>query len=140
MFATLTRKSRNASWILQSAVALILGQTLFFKFTGAPESRWIFEQLSAEPWGRWASGSVELLAVALLLIPRSAAIGAVLALGIMAGAITSHLTILGLEVQGDGGTLFALAVVAFVASAGVAWIRRSELPRFVGVLENLGAR
>jgi hypothetical protein len=124
----LSGRSAGVSWILQLLAAAILGQTLAFKFTGAPESRWIFEQLGAEPWGRWASGTAELVAVVLLLVPRTAALGALLALGVMAGAIGSHLTRLGIEVGGDGGTLFALALVTTAASATVAWIRRAELP------------
>lgn len=124
----LSRKAALASWAGQVLAAAILGQTLFFKFSGAPESRWIFERLGAEPWGRWASGAVELLAVVLLLVPRTAALGALLALGVMAGAIASHLAVLGIEVQGDGGTLFALALVTAAASALVAWVRRASLP------------
>jgi hypothetical protein len=116
------------SWTGQVVAAAILGQTLLFKFTGAPESRWIFEQLGAEPWGRWGSGVAELAAVVLLLVPRTAALGALIALGVMAGAIGAHLARLGIEVQGDGGTLFALALVTAAASATVAWIRRRALP------------
>jgi hypothetical protein len=123
-----SRKAAVASWTAQVVAAAILGQTLLFKFTGAPESRAIFEALGAEPWGRWASGAAELLAVVLLLVPRTAALGAALSLGVMAGAIGAHLTKLGIEVQGDGGTLFALALVTTAASATVAWLRRADLP------------
>ena len=124
----LSGRSAGVSWILQLLAAAILGQTLAFKFTGAPESRWIFEQLGAEPWGRWGSGVAELAAVLLLLVPRTAALGALLGAGLMAGAIGAHLTRLGIEVQGDGGTLFVLAVVTLLATASVAWIRRAQLP------------
>src|SRR5262245_175833 len=108
------------SWILRLVVAGILLQTLYFKFTGAPESKYIFETLGAEPWGRIASGVVELIASILLLLPATAGIGAVLALGVMAGAIVSHLTKLGIEVQGDGGLLFGLALTAFLGSLIIA--------------------
>ena len=128
MQSKLSRKSNLTSWVLQLIAAAILGQTLVFKFTGAPESRWIFEQLGVEPWGRWASGVAELVAVVLLLTPRAAHLGALLGLGVMAGAIGAHLTRLGIEVQGDGGTLFALAIVTSVACATVAWIRRARVP------------
>ena len=105
-----------ASWILQLAVAGILLQTLFFKFTGAPESVYIFSTLGIEPWGRFGTGAMELVASILLLVPATTTLGAGLALGIIAGAIVSHLFVLGLEVQGDGGLLFGLAITVFVAS------------------------
>jgi hypothetical protein len=116
------------SWVLQVAVAGILLQTLFFKFTAAPESVYIFTTLGAEPWGRIGSGVAELVASVLLLVPATSVLGAGLALAVIAGAIVSHLTILGIEVQGDGGELFFLALVVFVASAGIVLIRRGELP------------
>jgi hypothetical protein len=115
------------SWVAQLAAAVILLQTLFFKFTGAPESVYIFSTLGAEPWGRLGSGVVELVAAGLLLWPRFAALGALLGLGVMAGAIGAHLTKLGIEVQGDGGTLFGLAVATAVCCAGVAYLRRDTL-------------
>jgi putative oxidoreductase len=116
------------SWLLQLIVAGILLQTLFFKFTGAPESVYIFSTLGAEPWGRIGSGIVELIASVLLLIPATTTMGAALALGVISGAIVSHLTILGIEVQGDGGLLFALALIVFVASAAILVLRRAEIP------------
>lgn len=97
--------------------AVILLQTLFFKFTAAPESVYIFSTLGLEPIGRIGSGVAELIAALLLLWPASAWVGAALALGIMGGAILSHLTVLGIEVQGDGGQLFLLAVLVAVLSA-----------------------
>ena len=116
------------SWLCQLAAAAILLQTLFFKFTGAEESRFIFTTLGVEPWGRIASGVVELVAAALLLYPRTAALGGALAMGVMAGAILAHLLFLGLEVQEDGGLLFVLAVVVFACGAAVTYLRRVELP------------
>ena len=124
----LSKRQNTISWIAQLVVAAIFLQTLFFKFTGAPESVYIFERLGAEPWGRIGSGVAELVTSVLLLIPATAGAGAVLALGVISGAILSHLTVLGIEVQGDGGTLFILALVVFVGSAVVAWLRRDEIP------------
>jgi uncharacterized membrane protein YphA (DoxX/SURF4 family) len=114
--------------VLQLTVAGILLQTLFFKFTGAEESVYIFTKVGAEPWGRIGSGVVELIASILLLIPTAAPVGALLTMGMMAGAIVSHLTILGVEVQGDGGLLFGLALIAFTGSAAVLIIRRAQIP------------
>jgi hypothetical protein len=116
------------SWGLQLVVAGILLQTLFFKFTGAAESVYIFSTLGAEPWGRILSGIVELVAAILLLVPATTTIGAALALATMAGAIGSHLTVLGIEIMGDGGLLFALALIVFVASAAILALRRGEIP------------
>jgi hypothetical protein len=116
------------SWALQLIVAGILLQTLFFKFTGAAESVYIFSTLGVEPWGRVGSGVVELIAAILLLVPATVTIGAVLALGIIVGAILSHLTVLGIDVQGDGGLLFFLALAVFIASAAILVLRRGEIP------------
>ena len=137
----LSKRLRVLSWVLQVVVAVILLQTLFFKFTGAPESVYIFSKLGAEPWGRIASGVFELVAAALLLFPRTAAVGALMSLGVISGAIFSHLTKLGVALTevGDRGELFALAVVVFVGSAAVLFIRRRELP-FVGAVLSKDAR
>ena len=116
------------SWALQLIVAGILLQTLFFKFTGAAESVYIFSTLGAEPWGRIGSGVVELIAALLLLYPATITIGAILSLGVIAGAILSHLTVLGIEVQGDGGLLFFLALAVFVSSAAILFLRRGDIP------------
>jgi putative oxidoreductase len=114
-------------WIVRLAAAVILLQTLFFKFTGAPESVYIFTTLGAEPWGRIGSGIAELIASGLLLWTGTAGFGGVLAMALMAGAIGSHLTRLGIEVQGDGGLLFALACVVFLCGAATAWLHRDGL-------------
>ena len=137
----LSGRMRVLSWVLQAVVAVILLQTLFFKFTGAPESVYIFSKLGAEPWGRIASGVFELVAAALLLFPRTAAVGALMSLGVISGAIFSHLTRLGLALTevGDRGELFALALVVFAGSAAVLFIRRRELP-FVGAVLSKEAR
>ncbi|MFH1499668.1 MAG: DoxX family membrane protein [Verrucomicrobiota bacterium] len=117
-----------ALWIVRIVVALILLQTLFFKFTGAPESVYIFETVGQEPWGRYGSGVVELIAAILLLTPRFVAVGALLALGVISGAIFFHLTKLGIVVQDDGGLLFILALVVWAGSAFVLWHHRRMLP------------
>jgi hypothetical protein len=124
----LTRTQTVVTWLAQLAVAVILLQTLFFKFTGAEESVYIFTTVGAEPWGRIGSGVIELIASLLLLMPATAPVGAALALASMAGAILTHLTILGIEVKGDGGLLFALALTAFVGSAAVLVVRRGQIP------------
>lgn len=124
----LTGTPRIVSWVLQLVAAAILLQTLFFKFTGAAESVYIFSTLGIEPWGRIGSGVVELIASVLLLLPRTVVLGSVLGLVTISGALFAHLTRLGiaLEPVGDHGELFALAVLVFAACAGVLFLRRGE--------------
>src|SRR6266700_6827062 len=121
---SLTKTQKIVGWICRIAAAVILLQTLFFKFTGAPESVYIFTKVHAEPWGRIGSGVVELIAAVLLLIPRTIWAGASLALGVMAGAIFSLVTILAIEVMGDVGLLFALALAVAVCSAVLLFLQR----------------
>ena len=122
---------KKIATILRWVAAAILLQTLFFKFTGAEESKFIFSSLGVEPFGRWFAGISELIAVFLLLIPSTRLYGAVMSIGIMAGAILSHLAVLGIVVQDDGGLLFALACIVAVASALSLLIERQELKQEV---------
>jgi len=131
--APLARPALVASWVAQVAVAVILLQTLFFKFTYAPETAYIFEGRGGRPAATLV-GALELVAAVLLLIPRRAAIGAGLALGLIGGALFTHLTALGIEVknpetgEGDGGLLFGLAVAVALGSLVVLAVRRRDLP------------
>src|ERR687892_302915 len=118
---------RALDWIVRIVAAGVLLQTLFFKFTGAPESVYIFTALGMEPWGRIGSGVAELAASALLLWTGTAGFGGLLAAALMVGAIASHLTKLGIEIQGDGGLLFALAWVVLACSLATVALHRSEL-------------
>ena len=123
------------SWAIQALVAVILLQTLYFKFTGAEESVYIFTRVGAEPWGRLGTGVLELIAAVMLLTPALVPYGAILTTGLMAGAILSHLTILGIEVKGDGGLLFSLALTCFAGSLVVLALRRASIPvlgRYLG--------
>ena len=119
-----------SSWILRGIAAAILLQTLFFKFTGAKESVYIFTRVGMEPWGRIGSGIAELIAAVLLLVPGTVVYGAVMSLGVISGAIFFHFTKLGIKLPAvdDNGELFALAVVVFVCSAAVLLMHREELP------------
>ena len=120
-------------WVAQILVAVILMQTLYFKFTYAPETRYIFEPLGGRPVATLV-GIAELVCVVLLLIPRCAAVGAALALGVISGVILTHITKLGIEVknpdtgEGDGGLLFTLAITVAVGSLVVLWYRWKQLP------------
>jgi uncharacterized membrane protein YphA (DoxX/SURF4 family) len=115
------------TWLLRLIAAIILLQTLFFKFTASPESVYIFTKVGMEPWGRIASGIAELIAALLILVPRTTWLGALLAMGVMSGAIFFHLTSLGIEVQGDGGLLFVYALVVFICSAILLYMNREKI-------------
>lgn len=110
-------KSKNVLlWVCRIVAALIMLQTLYFKFTGAPESVYIFSQVGMEPEGRYATAIAELIASILILIPQTSVIGASMALFIMIGAIATHVSILGIEVMHDKGQLFIYALIVALAS------------------------
>ncbi|AEM72408.1 DoxX family protein [Allomuricauda ruestringensis DSM 13258] len=117
-----------ATTILRIIPAVILLQTLFYKFSAAPESVYIFETLGLEPWGRIGLGVLELITAILILVPKTTWLGALLGIGIMGGAIFSHFAILGVVVQNDGGTLFLLAWITFVCCVVLVWISRHQNP------------
>ena len=116
------------------AAAILLLQSLYFKFTGAAVSMHIFGQLGVEPYGRIFTGTLELVSGIMLLIPAVRIWGALLTAGIMGGAIVSHLFILGIEVQGDGGQLFAMAVIILALSAWVAFYDRERALKLIPFL------
>lgn len=123
-------------WALRIAASLILLQTLFFKFTAAPESVYIFTQVGMEPWGRIGSGIVELIAACLILYPKTTGVGAMLGLGTMSGAIFFHLTKLGISIPNndgtnDGGLLFAYALIVFISCLILAIIYRNQIFKLV---------
>ena len=121
-------KPKTILLILRIAVAAILIQTLRFKFTGHPDSIYIFETIGLEPIGRIGIGVLELIAGILLLIPKTVWAGGLLATGLMAGAILMHLTQLGIEVKNDGGVLFFTALITFVLSLTILWRERKQIP------------
>lgn len=125
----MSKRQKILFTILRFAAAIILLQTLAYKFTAHPESVHIFSTLGIEPYGRIGIGILELVAGGLLIFSRFSHLGALLALGLMSGAIFSHLTILGIEVNGDGGSLFALALITFFCSAGVLYLQKAQLLR-----------
>jgi uncharacterized membrane protein YphA (DoxX/SURF4 family) len=139
---TLTTPVLVVSWISRIVAAVILLQTLFFKFTAAPESVYIFTKLGVfvhnylpflsvstiEPAARIGSGVMELIAAILLLTPQFVWAGALLAIAATASAIASHLTFLGIEVQGDKGLLFGLAITVVITSGVALALHRSQIP------------
>lgn len=116
---------------LRIVIAVLFFQTLFFKFTASPESVYIFTQLHAEPFGRIISGIAELVCVILILLPNTHVLGAVLSLGIISGAILSHIFVLGIVVQDDDGLLFGLAVIIFFASGYLIFTGKDQILEFI---------
>jgi putative oxidoreductase len=114
-------------WIARIVAAIILLQTLYFKFTGAPESVELFTKLGVEPWGRIGTGVIELIASVLLLIPAMVWLGSLLAIGLMAGAIASHVLVIGI-MRDDGGQLFIYALIVFVCALFSFWKSRQQVP------------
>ena len=114
------------SWILQLIVVVILGQTLFFKFTDAPETVELFGQLGMGPFGYKLIGLLELIACILLLIPGSVATGALLGWGVMTGAIIAHVTEIGFE--GEYGVLGSMAIAAWLLCIGIMYLNRTSIP------------
>jgi uncharacterized membrane protein YphA (DoxX/SURF4 family) len=114
-------------WVFRLTAAIILLQTLYFKFTGAEESVYIFSTLGMEPYGRIGSGIVELIAAILILIPRTTLLGALMGAGVMLGAIFSHLFVLGIDVQNDGGELFTLAIITFLCCIALIYWNRNKI-------------
>lgn len=119
---------KNFALILRIIIAIVLIQTLRFKFTAHPDSVFIFTKLGLEPFGRMGIGLLELITGILLLIPKTAWLGSLLAIGILGGAILMHLTILGIEINGDGGALFTTAFVTFSLSLIVLYLHRKDIP------------
>jgi hypothetical protein len=115
-------------WIIKLIAVVILVQTLFFKFTGAEESIYIFQTLGIEPYGRIGSGVVELFASIFILIPRTNLLGAFLGAGTMLGAIFSHIFVLGIEVKNDGGILFALAIITLFCCLILMYNQKNKIP------------
>ncbi len=125
------KTQKAISWILRLTVAIILLQTLYFKFTAHPDSVHIFSELGVEPFGRIALGIVELITAILILIPQTKVIGMLNSLGIILGAVFAHLLVLGINVLNDGGGLFTLAIVVLLASSAFLWLHKQELQALI---------
>ena len=119
------------TWALRLIAAIIMLQTLYFKFTASEESVYIFSTVGMEPWGRIGSGIAELVASILILIPRFTWKGAVLGMGVMAGAIFFHVTRLGIVVKDDGGQLFIYALLVFFSCAGLLVIYKNDIQMYI---------
>ena len=126
--------NNTITWVLRLLVAAIMLQTLYFKFSGAEESVYIFTKLGMEPYGRIGIGVMELIASVLILYPRTTGIGALLGMGLMSGAIFFHLSKLGLVVMDDGGQLFIYAALVFISCLALVILYRKRLLQLINSL------
>jgi uncharacterized membrane protein YphA (DoxX/SURF4 family) len=115
-------------WILRLVPAIILLQTLYFKFTAHPQSVKLFTEIGMEPYGRIGTGIIELIAAILILIPRFTGYGAILGLIMMTGALYFHLTKIGIYFDGDP-VLFLYALVTFISCAILIFIYKKQLEK-----------
>lgn len=118
-------------WGARLIAAIIMAQTLYFKFSASEESVYIFSVVGMEPWGRIGIGVLELISSILILIPATVWLGSVLAVGLMAGALGMHATMLGIEVKGDGGQLFIYALLVAICGMYAFWQSRKDIPQGV---------
>lgn len=130
-----TTIKKMSTIILSLVIAIIYLQTLYFKFSAHPDSVYIFSKLNLEPYGRIGIGILELITAVLIIVPKTRTIGTIVSLSVILGAIASHLGPLGIEVLGDGGKVFYLAVVVFVCSAILLWIQKEELKYLFSTLK-----
>lgn len=116
--------------LLKFITAIIMLQTLFFKFSGAQESIDLFTKLAGdqEALMRIGTGVLELIAAILLFIPNKTWLGSFLTIGLMGGAIMGHLTVLGIEHNNDGGLLFALAVTTLISATALLYLNKKDIP------------
>jgi putative oxidoreductase len=129
------KSSSVICWAARLVASLIMLQTLYFKFTASEESVFIFTTVGMEPWGRIGIGVLELVASLLILFNSTAWLGAVLALGLMGGAIVIHLTSIGISVRDDGGYLFALAIIVACCSIYVLWCNKHKILNVIRLLK-----
>lgn len=110
-----------ASWITRLIVVAIFSMGAIPKFIGGAVE--LAERLPGGNMTVYAIGSVELLAIMLLLIPKTALVGSALATVVMLGAIGSHL-VGPVGMEGDFASMFIMALIAFaaaVASLVIQW-------------------
>lgn len=124
----LIRHHKLVDYMVRGTPALIMLQTLYYKFTGSEESVYIFSRMGVEPWGRYGTGVLELVASACLLYPSLIWLGAGMGITLMCGAVVSHVMVLGIEVQGDGGYLFCLACITLLLCVVTLWYYKKDVP------------
>jgi putative oxidoreductase len=110
-------------WILQIGAAGMFLMVGFFKLSGDPRMVGLFDAIGLGQWFRYVTGSLEVLGALLLLIPRLSGLGALLLMGVMLGAVPTHLFVVG------GSPL--LAITLLIVTGVVAWGRRKRTMNFL---------
>jgi putative oxidoreductase len=131
-----TKIKKYFTLALRVLIAIIYVQTLYYKFTAHPESVYIFSKLGLEPFGRIGLGITELITALLIVLPGTMIYGSVLSVGIISGAVFAHLFILGIEVEGDGGKLFYLALTVLIASILLLFLNKTLLIEKLNAIKN----
>lgn len=121
------RRSSTLDWSLRLVAALILALAVPPKLTAAPDAVAMFTQLGAGSSGRIATAVFESIAVVLLIAPSTVVFGALLAAGLMTGALCAHFAVLGIAPGGDP-SMFLMALAAFACAVALAWRRRRQIP------------
>lgn len=119
------------SWVLRIAISIIYLQTLYFKFTGHPDSVYIFSELGLEPYGRIGVGVIELIVSILLLINKTKLLSIIVSLGIITGAIASHLLVIGITIKEDHGGLFTLAIIIFTLNIVLIYLHKTDFSKIL---------
>lgn len=119
-------KKNKTSLIIRIIISIIYIQTSYFKLTGHPDSVYIFSKLGIEPYGRFGAGVIELMISPLLLINKTKLLSIIVSLGIIIGIIVSHLYIIGINIKGDNGSLFTLAIIIFILNIVLIHLHRTD--------------
>ena len=117
--------------LLQILAAAILLGAAVGKFSSTAGDVFIFTELGMEPTGRIIIGLIEATAALMLLTKNYPALGALLGIGVMCGAVIAHVSVLGFNVQGDRGLHIVLLLTVVLSSGTVLIARRKTLP-FIG--------
>ena len=113
-----SNKGRFSERSLQIAAAGMFLMVGFLKLSGNAQLVGLFEAIGLGQWFRYMTGTLEVAGAILLLIPRTSGLGALMLAGVMAGAVMTHLFVVG------GSPLMAIILLA--VTTVVAWGRRQR--------------
>lgn len=119
--------SNFISWVLRIITTYIIFQIVYFKLSGDPQCIFVFEKMEIEPHGRFITGLIELVVGIFLLVPNTKLLGILGAFGAASCCLTAHFTVLGIEINNDGGQLFSMTASVFVLSIILSIIHKDEI-------------
>ena len=125
------KKTSLLSFVIRIAISLIYLQTLYFKFTAHPDSVYIFSKLGLEPYGRIGIGMLELIVAILLVLNKTKLLSIIVSLGIITGAIASHLLVIGITIKEDHGGLFTLAIIIFTLNIVLIYLHKTDFSKIL---------